>query len=127
MNAQSRIVADMSPQEQRQHLSEQVRVAERTWADCEDRAARFEEGRSIVMAEMKLALVQNKIAKSMAAAEDVVRTSDEWRSYVKKMHEARHAANLARADWRALDRDYWCAVSGEASERAQMRMAGAGR
>ncbi len=123
MNAHQRIVSNMSPQDQRQHLSEQVRVAERNWADCEDRAARFEEGRSIVMAEMKLALVQNKIAKSMAAAEDVVRTSDEWRSYVKKMHEARHAANLARADWRGLERSYWAAVSEEASERQQMRLA----
>jgi hypothetical protein len=127
MNAHQRIVTDMPAHEQRLHLSEQVRVAERNWADCEDRAARFEEGRSIVMAEMKLALVENKIAKSMAAAEDVVRTSEEWKSYVKKMHEARHAANLARADWRALDRDYWCSVSSEASERAQMRMAGASR
>ncbi len=127
MNAQQRIVSDMPAHEQRQHLSEQVRVAERNWADCEDRASRFEEGRSIVMAEMKLALVEKKLAKSMAAAEDMVRTSDEWKSYVKKMHEARHEANLARADWRALDRNYWQAVSGEASERAQMRMAGAGR
>lgn len=127
MNAHSKVIADMPPHEQRQHLSEQVRVAERTWADCEDRASRFEEGRSIVMAEMKLALVDKKLAKSMAAADDMVRTSDEWKSYVKKMHEARHNANLARADWRALDRDYWSAVSGEASERAQMRMAGASR
>lgn len=127
MNAHQRIVSDMPAHEQRLHLSEQVRVSERTWADCEDRASRFEEGRSIVMAEMKLALVDKKIAKSMAAAEDMVRVSDEWKQYVKSMHGARHAANLARADWRALDRDYWNAVSGEASERAQMRMAGAAR
>jgi hypothetical protein len=123
MNAHQRIVTDMPQQEQRQHLSEQVRIAERTWADCEDRAARFEEGRSIVMAEMKLTLVDKKLAKSMAAADDMVRTSDEWKSYVKKMHESRHAANLARADWRALDRDYWASVSNEASERMQMRLA----
>lgn len=126
MNARATI-AVMPQHEQRQHLSEQVRVAERNWADCEDRASRFEEGRSIVMAEMKLALVNEKIAKSMAAAEDMVRMSDEWKQYVKNMHASRHAANLARADWRALDRDYWSAVSGEASERAQMRMAGASR
>lgn len=127
MNAHTRIVSDMPLQEQRQHLSEKVRVAERHWADCEDRASRFEEGRSILMAEMKLALVEKKLAKSMAAAEDMVRMSEEWKSYVRKMHEARHGANLARADWRDTDRRYWASVSEEASERQQMRMTGASR
>lgn len=123
MNAHQRnLTSEMPAHEQRLHLSEQVRVSERTWADCEDRASRFEEGRSIVMAEMKLALVDKKIAKSMAAAEDMVRVSDEWKQYVKSMHGARHAANLARADWRGLERSYWSSVSEEASERQQMRM-----
>lgn len=127
MNAQSKFISNMPPHELRQHLSEQVRLAEREWAICEDRASRFEEGRSIVMAEMKLALVDKKIAKSMAAADDMVRMSDEWKSYVKRMHGARHEANLARAEWRSTERSYWASVSEEASERSQMRMAGASR
>lgn len=126
MNAHAKI-SNMSPQDQRQHLSEMVRVAECEWANCESRAAELEEGRSIVMAEMKLNLVKNGLAKSMSAAEDTARTSEQWKKYLRSMHDARHKANLARADWRALDRDYWNAVSGEASERAQMRMAGGGR
>lgn len=122
MNARAAI-AVMPQHEQRQHLSEQVRVAERHWADCEDRASRFEEGRSIVMAEMKLALVNEKIAKSMAAAEDMVRMSDEWKQYVKNMHAARHSANLARADWRGLERDYFDNARKENAVREEMKLA----
>jgi predicted house-cleaning NTP pyrophosphatase (Maf/HAM1 superfamily) len=123
MNAHQRIVSDMSPQEQRQHLSEQVRVAERAWAKAENLASELEEGRSIIMAEMKLNLVKNNLAKSMSAAEDIARASDQWKGYVRKMHDARHAANMAKADWRGIERLYWSSVSEEASERAQMRMA----
>ena len=120
MNAHIR---DMSEAEKRFHLSENVRLAERHWAHCEDNAARLEEGRSIIMAEMKISLVEKGLAKSMAAAEDVARASDQWKGYVRKMHDGRRAANDARADWRALDRAYWGHVSEEAGERAQMRMA----
>ena len=114
---------NMSEADKRPHLSEQVRVSERHWAMCEDKAARFEEGRSIIMAEMKIKLVEEKLAKSMAAAEDMARASEQWKNYVRKMHDARREANEARADWRALDRSYWGHVSLEAGERAQMRMA----
>jgi hypothetical protein len=126
MNAHAKI-SDMPPQELRHHLSEQVRVAERHWANCENRASELEEGRSIIMAEMKLNLVASGNAKSMNAAEDIARSSDQWKGYVRKMHDARHAANLARADWRETERRYWASVSEEASERQQMRLAGASR
>jgi hypothetical protein len=59
----------------------------------------------------------------MAAAEDMVRVSEEWKSYVKKMHEARHAANLARADWRGLERDYFDNARKENAAREEMKMA----
>lgn len=115
-------ISTMPAHEQRGHLSELVRVAERAWAKCENIAAELEEGRSIIMAEMKLNLVETGACKSMSAAEETARASEQWKGYVRKAHNARHAANLARADWRALDRDYWTAASTEASERAQMRM-----
>ena len=116
-------VKDMPSNEQRKHLNELVRLAERHWAACEDNASRLEEGRSIVMAEMKINLVSEGIAKSMSAAEDHARSSDQWKGYVRKMHDARREANDARAEWRALERDYYGTVGDEASERAQMRMA----
>lgn len=126
MNAHAKI-SEMPAHEQRLHLSEQVRVAERAWAKAENLASELEEGRSIIMAEMKLNLVKHGHAKSMNAAEDVARASDQWKGYVRKMHDARHGANMARADWRATERLYWQSVSEEASERQQMRLAGASR
>lgn len=126
MNAHAKI-SNMPAQELRNHLSEQVRIAERHWAACEDNASRLEEGRSILMADMKLRLVSQGIAKSASAAEDHARSSDQWKGYVRKMHDARREANDARADWRSLERSYWASVSDEASDRAQMRMAGGGR
>lgn len=116
------MIANMPANEMRHHLSEQVRLAEREWAACEDNASRLEEGRSILMAEMKINLVEKKIAKSASAAEDMARSSDQWRGYVRKMHDARRHANDARAEWRAVERRYWASVSDEASERQQLRM-----
>jgi hypothetical protein len=116
-------VTDMPLRDQRKNLSEMVRLAERKWAACDDNASRLEEGRSILMAEMKLNLLDSGAASSLARAEDMARASQEWRGYVRKMHDARREANDARADWRALERDYWSTVSDEASERQQMRLA----
>jgi len=116
-------ISNMPAQEQRKHLNELVRLAERHWAACEDNASRLEEGRSIIMAEMKINLVAEKLAKSMSAAEDIARASEQWKQYVRKMHDARRETNDARAEWRALERDYFGAVADEKGEQQQMRLA----
>jgi len=116
-------IRSMPELDRRKHLSEMVRVAEREWAACEDNASRLEEGRSILMAEMKLNLRAEGLAKSQAEAEDMAKISDQFKGYVRKMHDARRAANDARAEWRAVERDYFDNVTAEAAERAQMRMA----
>ena len=115
-------ISNMSQADIRKHLSEQVRVAERKFNACDDNASRLEEGRSILLAEMKINLQAEGIAKSKADADDQAKASDQWKGYVRKMHDARREANDARAEWRSLERDYWAAVSDEASERQQMRM-----
>lgn len=120
--AREAVIAPMSAKDIRQHLSEQVRLAERTWSQEEDNASRLEEGKTILRDEMILNLMDAGEAKSAAEAERIARTSAQFRGYLKKMHDARRAANDARAEWRKLERDYWSSVSDEASERAQMRM-----
>lgn len=105
----------------RKHLSEQLRLAELDYNACDDNASRLEEGRSILMATMKLNLVEAKVAKSMAAAEDHARASDEWKGYVRKMHDARRKANDAKAELKKLERDYFAAVADERSEQNQVR------
>lgn len=120
--AREAVIAPMSAKDIRQHLSEQVRLAERTWSQEEDNASRLEEGKTILRDEMILNLMDAGEAKSAAEAERIARTSAQFRGYLKKMHDARRAANDARAEWRKLERDYWASVSDEASERAHMRM-----
>jgi hypothetical protein len=115
-------IKNMPLSEQRKHLNELTRLAERHWSACDDNASRLEEGRSILMADMKLRLVEQKVAKSLNAAEDIARASEQWKSYVRKMHDARREANDARADWRATERDYFGAVADERGEIQQMRM-----
>lgn len=113
---------DMSPQDQRRHLSEQVRLAHRKYNALDDNASRLEEGRKIVMAEQKSELVTTGAAPSYARAEDLVLMSTSYKAYLKRMHDARREATDARADWAAIEREYWNAVSDDASERQQMRM-----
>lgn len=119
----AKLVPEQMPRaELRKYLSEQVRLAERNFNAHDDNASRLEEGRSILLASMKLNLVDGGICKSMSAAEEHARSAEQWKNYVRKMHDARREANDARAEWRALERDYWAAVSDEASERQQMRL-----
>jgi hypothetical protein len=116
------LVTDMSPSDQRKHLSELVRVAELNWNAADDNASRLEEGRSIIMADMKLELVASGTAKSLNQADDYVRSSQKWKDYVRKMHDARRVANDLRTEWRKLERDYFGANSDEKREQNQMRM-----
>lgn len=115
-------VSDMPPHEIRRHLSEQVRLAHRKYNALDDNASRLEEGRKIVMADLKNDLIEAGHAKSLARAEDLVLISEKYRDYLRRMHDARREANDAKADWAAIERDYWNAVSDDASERQQMRM-----
>ena len=117
-----RLIGNMSQSDQRNHLSEMVRVAERTWAAENDNASRLEEGRSIILSDLKIDLVSSGTCKSYSQAEDYARSSVKFKDYVKKMHDARRAANDARAEWRKLERDYFGAVSDEKGEQQQMRM-----
>lgn len=116
------LVGNMTQADQRRHLSELVRIAERTWAAEEDNASRLEEGRSIILADLKIDLVKSELAKSLSQAEDYARSSLKFKDYVRRMHDARRAANDARAEWRKLERDYFGAVSDEKGEQQQMRM-----
>ena len=115
-------IEDMAPSDMRKHLSEQVRLAHRKYNALDDNASRLEEGRKIVMADMKQDLVSSGAAPSYARAEDLVLISEKYKAYLKRMHDARREAQDARADWAAVERDYWNAVSDDASERQQMRM-----
>jgi len=112
---------NMSPRDIRNHLSEVARVRELEFNALDDNASRLEEGRSILMAEMKINLVSSGACKSLTSAEDHARSSDQWKGYVRKMHDARRAANDAKAEWRKAERDYYSASADDKRETSEMR------
>jgi hypothetical protein len=119
----SNSVSNMPVAEQRKYLSEQVRIAHLKYIALDDNAGRLEDGRKILLSEMELNLVDSGECSSISRAEKVAITSEQYKGYMRKMHDARREANDARAELSALERDYWATVSDEASERQQMRMA----
>ena len=57
-----------------------------------------------------------------SAAERQARTSEQFKKYLRKMHDARHEANMAKIEMMNKDRLYWHSVNIEANERAEKRM-----
>lgn len=104
----------------RDHLREQWRLAALEWAKLEDVASRMEEGRRIVLAEIELELVQAGMAVNKA--ERHARVSDRFKSYVRDMHAARKAANIAKIETENMNRIYWQHATSEANQRAEMRL-----
>jgi hypothetical protein len=104
----------------RDHLRETWRLAALAWVEADDKASRAEEGRSIFLNELINGLIEAGQRKT--DAERIARTSDQWKSYVRKMHEMRRLANIARVEEKNRDRTYWESVSHEANARAERRM-----
>ena len=102
------------------HLREVWRVTAREHVRLEDAASRLEEGRSIVLAEEILKIVEQGVSK--AQAELMARTGERFRHYIRTMHDARRAANDAKIERENADRLYWSRNNAEAQMRAEMRM-----
>jgi len=106
----------------RDRLREMWRLAAAEWSAAEDNASRLEEGRKIIIDEMVLNLTEGDGAMAASKAERVARTSEQFKGYLRKMHDARRQANDARIAMQDADRRYWESVSVEANERAERRM-----
>lgn len=115
-------IKQMSSHDQRQHLSEMVRVAECAWIEKQAKAGEMEDSKPILLAQMVMNLRKEGAARSDAEAERIARTSEEFKKFLREFHNIKKQANLLKAGWRHIDREYWSSVSHEASERAQMRM-----
>lgn len=114
---------EMSERDKLKHISEMVRLAELRWVKANAEADLLEEKKSIFVAEGKLNMKASGLASSLSAAEDMVRASETYKEFIANMIESRRTANELKAEWRALERDYYIGQSMEAHERAQMRMA----
>ncbi len=90
--------------------------------NADDAAARMEEGRKILLAELIDTLLEQSTGLTSAKAERLAKTSVAYREATEQMHTTRHAANKLRVEMQDKDRIYWQLVSAEATSRAERRM-----
>lgn len=99
-------------------LSEQFRLVAKDWVDKDAAASMLEETKSAVLSQKMAALGDMAVSK----AELQVKASPEWADFIKKMVDARTAANLAKVklEWIRLKFNEW--QSEAATKRAEMKL-----
>lgn len=109
-----------APPDHNQLPSEQYRLAAKQWVDLDGAARLLEETKTAVLAQRQKSLGDMPAAHS----EREVKASPEWADFVKRMVDARTAANLAkvRMEWTRMKFMEWQAEN--ANRRAEMRLTG---
>lgn len=108
----------------RQRLREEWRMKALEHSAARDYADRLKEGKSILLDEMVLRLTApGADGKAMSAvqAERVARTSEQFRAYVRKMHDAARKAQDLSIAAEDANRAYWELVGVEADARVERR------
>ena len=98
--------------------SELYREAATRWADLDAAARMLEEGKSAVLSQRMARCGDMPVSK----AELQVKASPEWADYIKKMVNAKTAANKARIEMEFVKMQAWEQQSRQAYERQEMRM-----
>lgn len=99
-------------------VSEQYRLAAREWVEIDAAARMLEEGKTTYLAQRKAALGDIPDSK----AEKLVKASPEWADYIKKMVNAKTAANRQRVELDFLKMRHMEHTSAEANNRAERRL-----
>jgi hypothetical protein len=99
-------------------LSEQFRVIAKDWCDLDSAARLMEETKTAVLSQRMKALGD----KPAAHAERDVKASDEWHEFIRRMVEARTAANLKKLQLEYLRMQFSERQSFEATARAERRL-----
>lgn len=106
----------------RDRLREEWRLAAEAEITAEDLYERLQEGKKIYLDEMIETLLEQNEKLAANKAERMARTSQSFKSYLHRMHDARLAWRRAQLDTKDKDRIYWQSVSAEATERSERRM-----
>ena len=99
-------------------LSEQYRIVAKKWVDAEAAASMLEDTKSAVLSQQMLALGEMPVSK----AEMLTKANPEWIGHIKKITEARAAANLLKVQMEYIKMKSGEQASYEASRRAEMRL-----
>lgn len=99
-------------------VSEQYRLAALEWVQMDAAARMLEEGKTTYLAQQKAALGEIPDSK----AERIVKSSPQWADYIKKMVNAKTAANRQRVELDFLKMRHMERASEEANQRAERRL-----
>lgn len=99
-------------------VSEQYRLAALDWVTLDAAARMLEEGKTTYLAQQKAALGDMPDSK----AEKIVKSSEKWADYIKKMVNAKTAANRQKIEVEFLRMRFMERNSEEATARAERRM-----
>jgi hypothetical protein len=99
-------------------LSEQYRIVAKKWVDAEAAASMLEDTKSAVLSQQMLALGEMPVSK----AEMLTKANPEWVDHIKKITEARAAANLLKVQMEYIKMKSGEQASFEATRRAEMKL-----
>jgi hypothetical protein len=101
-------------------LIEQFRLAGEEWVDLDAAARMLEETKTSIMAQKQSALGDISVNK----AEQTVKASAEWIDHLRKIVDAKTAANKARLKLKYLEMRYYEVQGRDANRRAEIKMLG---
>lgn len=99
-------------------ISEQYRIVAKQWVEAEAAASILEDTKSAVLSQQMLALGDMPVSK----AEMLTKANPEWVDHVKKIVEARAAANKLKVQLEYLRMKSGEQSSYEATRRAEMKL-----
>ena len=99
-------------------ISEQYRLAARDWVEMDAAARMLEEGKTTYLAQQMARLGDIPVSK----AEREVKSSPEWADYIKKMVNAKTAANRQRVELDFLKMRHMERTSEEANARSERKL-----
>jgi hypothetical protein len=103
-------------------LSEQYRLAAKSWCELDSAANLLEESKSAVLSQMINRQFTNDPKIALNRAETNAKGSQEWKDYIIKMVKAREEANLAKIKVKWIEMRHREEQSVEASARAEARL-----
>jgi|SRR5262245_2647735 len=115
-------VSDVPPEQW--PISEQYRVAAEVWGDAEAAADILEQLKSVVLEQKKCVLIASNPGMSDAAAERLVKASQEWELHVREICDARSTANKLRQELEVIRMRHREWIAGNADARQEQRLLG---
>lgn len=103
-------------------LSEKYRLAASDYVKAEARARELEEGKSVFLSQAISALCLEDHKLSVAKAEREAKSSQTYKDYLRRMHDARTEANMRKIDCEVLKMSHTEQTMIQAAARDERRL-----